>query len=96
MSFQVLIRRKSIDAINELPEKTSRIVHDALRALETDPYPGTGGDKELLHREEGIEVFRLHIGRSYTAFYTVDTGRQVVQVHDIMTIGQAHKKYGRI
>ena len=95
MSFQVLIKRKSVEAINELPGKTRRIIHDALKSLEQDPYPGTGGDKELLHHEEGIEVYRLHIGRSYTAFYTVDIRSHIVQVHDIMTIGQAHKKYGR-
>ncbi len=96
MRFQVFIKRKSVEAINELPGKTRRIIHDELMALEHDPYPGTGGDKELLHLQEGMEVYRLHIGRSYTAFYTIDTGSQVVQVHDIMTIGQAHKKYGRI
>jgi mRNA-degrading endonuclease RelE of RelBE toxin-antitoxin system len=94
--FQVLIKRKSVDAINELPGKTRRIIHDALGSLEQDPYPGAGGDKELLHHEEGIEIYRLHIGRSYTAFYTIDIPSRVVQVHDIMTIGQAHKKYGRI
>jgi mRNA interferase RelE/StbE len=96
VSFQVLIKRKSVEAVNELPGKTRRIIHDALKSLEQDPYPGTGGDKELLHLEEGIEVYRLHIGRSYTAFYTTDIRNRVVQVHDIITIGQAHKKYGRI
>jgi mRNA interferase RelE/StbE len=96
VSFQVLIKRKSVEAINELPGKTRRIIHDVLKSLEQDPYPGTGGDKELLHHEEGIDVYRLHIGRRYTAFYTIDTRSHTVQVHDIMTIGQAHKKYGRI
>ena len=96
MSFQVIIKRKSVEAINELPSKTRRIVHDTLKSLEQDPYPGTGGDKKLLHQEEGIEVYRFHIGRSYTAFYTIDIRSHVVQVHDVMTIGQAHKKYGRI
>lgn len=95
MSFQVLIKQKSVKAIDDLPDKTRRIIHDALKSLEQDPYPGTGGDKELLHHEEGIEVYRLHIGRSYTAFYTIDIRSHIVQVHDIMTIGQAHKKYGR-
>ena len=96
MRFQVFIKRKSVEAINELPEKTRRIIHDQLKTLEQDPYPGTGGDKELLHTDEGMEVYRLHIGRSYTAFYTINAGCHTVQVHDVMTIGQAHKKYGRI
>lgn len=96
MSFQALIKRKSVEAINEVPGKTRRIIHDTLKTLEQDPYPGTGGDKELLHLDDGIEVYRLHIGRSYTAFYTIDISGRIVQAHDIMTIGQAHKKYGRI
>jgi len=96
VSFQVLIKRKSVEAIHELPEKTRRIIHDTLKSLEQDPYLGGGGDKELLHHEEGIEIYRLHIGRSYTAFYTIDKPIRVVKVHDIMTIEQAHRKYGRI
>lgn len=90
------IKRHSVEAINELPEKTRRIIHDALRTLEENPYPGTGGDKEKLQLEDGMAVYRLHIGRSYTAFYTIDSGARLVRIHDVMTIGQAHKKYGRI
>jgi mRNA interferase RelE/StbE len=95
VSFQVLIKRKSIEAINELPGKTRRIIHDVLKSLEEDPYPGTVGDKELLHHEEGIEVYRLHIGRSYTAFYTIDIRSHIVQVHDIMTIGHRSSSIAR-
>lgn len=96
MNFSVVIKRKSVEAINELPGKTRRIIHEELKTLGQDPYPGTGGDKKLLSLEEGIEIYRLHIGRSYTAFYTIDTARHIVRIHDVMTIGQAHKKYGRI
>ncbi len=96
MSFQVFVKQKSMEAINELPGKTGRIIFDALKGLENNPWPGAGGDKEKLCLEESMEVYRLHIGRTYTAFYTIDTRDHVVRVHDVMTIGQAHKKYGRM
>ena len=91
-----MIKKKSVEAINELPVKTRRIIHSTLATLEEDPCPGTGGDKERLHLDEEVDIFRLHIGRSSTAFYTIDTKEQIVRVHDVMTIEQAHKKYGRI
>jgi len=96
VSFQVLVRQKSIEAINELPAKTRRIIFDALKGLEKNPWPGADGDKEKLRLEGGLEVYRLHIGRSYTTLYTIDLKNHTVQIHDVMTIGQAHKKYGRL
>jgi len=85
-----------MDAINELPEKSRRIIFEALKGLEKNPWPGNHGDKEKLHLEDELEIYRLHIGRSYTALYTIDAGDHVIQVHDVMTIEQAHKKYGRL
>ena len=96
MKFRVSIKRKSVDAINELPEKTRRIIHHALETLEEDPCPGSGADKERIRLEEDVDIYRLHIGRSYPAFYTIDRKDHTVQVHDVMTIEQAHKKYGRM
>ncbi len=96
MKFGVMIKKKSVEAINESPVKTRRIIHSILATLEEDPYPGTGGDKERLRLDEEVDIFRLHIGRSSTAFSTIDTKEQIVQVHDVMTIEQAHKKYGRM
>jgi|GEM_PF-256246 len=37
VSFRVLVRQKSIDAINELPAKTRMIISDALKGLEKPP-----------------------------------------------------------
>lgn len=85
-----------MDAINELPEKFRRIIFEALGGLEKNPWPGTDGDKEKLRLEGPLEIYRLHIGRSYTALYTIDTGEHAIRVHDVMTIEQAHKKYGRL
>ena len=59
----MVIKKKSVEAINELPVKTRRIIHSTLATLEEDPYPGTGGDKERLHLDEEIDIFRLHIGK---------------------------------
>ena len=96
MKFEILVKQKSVDSINELPEKTRRILFHSLKNLELNPWPGTGSDKEKLHLENKIEIYRLHIGRSFTALYTIDAKNHLVQVHDIMTIEQAHKKYGRL
>ncbi len=85
-----------MDAINELPEKSRRIIFDALSGLEKNPWPGSNGDKEKLHLEDDLEIYRLHIGRSYTALYTIHTEDHAVKIHDVMTIEQAHKKYGRL
>ena len=96
MNFQVFVKQKSMDAINELPEKSRRIIFDALRGLEKEPWPGGNGDKEKLHLEDELDIYRLHIGRSYTAIYTIHAGDHAVKIHDVMTIEQAHKKYGRL
>lgn len=85
-----------MDAINELPEKSLRIIFDAFKGLERNPWPGTDGDKEKLRTEDPLEIYRIHIGRSYSALYTIDTGEHAIRVHDVMTIEQAHKKYGRL
>ncbi|PKL55069.1 MAG: hypothetical protein CVV35_11975 [Methanomicrobiales archaeon HGW-Methanomicrobiales-6] len=91
----VLFRRSAADFLNALPEKSQRIVTEKLAVLQTDPYPGSGGDKERLNTD-GMEVFRLHIGRSFTALYIVDTDRDWVEITHLMTIEQAHKRYGRL
>jgi len=85
-----------MDAINELPEKSRRIIFDALKDLEKDPWPGRNGDKEKLHLEDDLEIYRLHIERGYIALYTIHAGDHAVKIHDVMTIEQAHKKYGRL
>ncbi|MCK9581328.1 MAG: hypothetical protein M0Q92_12895 [Methanoregula sp.] len=56
-----------------------------------DPFPGKGSDKELLNLRPGVKVYRLHIGRSFTAFYEIEG--KTVFVNEIMTIEQVHKKY---
>ncbi|MBN1195489.1 MAG: type II toxin-antitoxin system RelE/ParE family toxin [Methanomicrobiaceae archaeon] len=94
MRFTLLIRRELVDFLNTLDDKSRRIIRTKLAALEEDPYPGTG-DKERLHLPDDTLLYRMHIGRSWTVFYRVDEPGALVKIMDIMTIEQAHKRYGR-
>ena len=96
MTFEVKVRNTADAYISSLPEKSRRIIKNALSGLEENPFPGSGGDKEKLVLGDGREIYRLHIARIYTAFYSVDKENRIVKVHDILTIEQAHKKYGRL
>jgi len=89
-----LLRIDEVDAlpfIQHLPEKSKRIVDAKIRLLVEDPFPGKGGDKELLLLRPGVRIYRLHISRQFTAFYRVRD--DTVYITEVMTIGQAHKKY---
>jgi len=79
VTFAVLFRRSAAEFLNTLPEKSQRIVTAKLAILQTDPYPGSGGDKECLNTD-GMEVFRLHIGRTFTAFYLIHTDMNQVEI----------------
>jgi mRNA-degrading endonuclease RelE of RelBE toxin-antitoxin system len=95
--YGVIVQRKSAEFLNELDDKSRRIVRTRLATLEEDPYPGKGGDKELIKSPKGRpdeKVYRLHIGRSFTAFYRIKG--KTVYVTEVLTIEQAHKKYGTL
>ncbi|MCX6691019.1 MAG: hypothetical protein NTW33_02930 [Methanoregula sp.] len=94
MKFTVKLRDTVSEDINDLPEKSRRIIRIALQGLEVDPFPGTRGDKEKITMRGGSIIYRIHISRTYTAFYSVNDENRIVKVHDIFTIEQAHKKYG--
>ena len=95
MTFAVLFRQSAADFLHTLPEKSQRIVTAKHAALRIDPYPGSGGDKERLNTDD-TEVFRLHIGRPFTALYLIHTDKNWVEITHLMTIEQAHKRYGRL
>lgn len=96
MTFEVRVRRPVAAFVDALPEKSRRIVTAALKGLGENPFPGSGGDKELLTLPGDRSVYRLHIARTYTAFYGVDTDAGIVSVYEVLTIEQAHKRYGRL
>jgi len=94
MSYNVLLADEARTYRQALDEKSQRILKYNLRKLADDPYPGAGkGDKEKLV-VDGEAVFRLHIGRTHTAFYDIAENDDQVKVVDIMDIDEAHKRYG--
>ena len=93
-SYQVLLSPDAETFYSELDEKSQRIVRQNLEKLADSPYPGRGkGDKEKL-TVDGEEMYRMHIGRTYTAFYLVDERDEEVRVVDVLSIEDAHKRYG--
>jgi len=92
--FNVSIDIDAIAYVRLLDDKSQRIIRSHLKALEKDPFPGKGGDKELLELRDGIKIYRLHIGHTFTAFYEIE--KDLVFVNEIMTTDQAHKKYKRL
>ena len=95
MTFVVLFRQSAAEFLKALPEKSQRIAREHLAILKTDPFPGRGGDKERLNTE-GMEVYRLHIGRSFTVLYLIHTNKSMVEITHLMSTEQAHKRYGRL
>lgn len=96
MAFEVRVWKPVAAFLETLPGKSRRIVTTALKALADNPFPGSGGDRELLTLQSGRSVYRLHIARTYTAFYGVDPGLGTVNVYELLAIEQAHKRYGRL
>ncbi len=94
MNYEVIISEEAEEFLENLDFKSKRICLKNLRKLENNPYPGRGsGDKEKLIIK-GKERYRLHIGRSYTAFYFILEKKKLVRVIEILSIEKAHKKYG--
>lgn len=91
MSFKVMIDRKALSYLSELPEKSQRLIKEKCHALADDPFPGQGGDKELLHLE--FKLYRLQVGRLFTVFYQVGEKDKQVKILEITTIDKAHKLY---
>lgn len=94
MNYKLYLEPEAKDFIDTLDDKSQRICKDNLRKVEDNPYPGQGiGDKEKVP-VAGEEIYRLHIGRTFTAFYYVIEKKKQVRVVEIMSIDEAHDKYG--
>lgn len=94
MTFHLLIEQEQVGRINGFDQKSRRIIKEILKTLRENPYPGKRGDKEKLCLRDGYVLYRLHIGRTWTAFYRIHEEEKQVMILDIMPIEQAHKKYG--
>jgi mRNA interferase RelE/StbE len=91
--FTIVIERKAEEFLKKLPKKTRRIAVEKILELREDPFPG--GNKEKLECPHPPTVYRLHISRSFSVFYLIETDEQVVKIEKIMTIERAHKEYSR-
>lgn len=92
--YRLLVEEDALEFIERLDEKSERICKQNLKKLAEDPYPGGGqGDKERIV-VDGEEVYRLHIGRTFTAFYVIDEDADVVRILEVLPIDDAHKRYG--
>ena len=95
VTFHIVISKNALDFINSLPQKSQRIVIEKCKALAADPFP-CQGDREQIQRRDHKEIYRLHISRSYTAFYKIYKDEKKVKILDVMTIERAHRVYGRL
>jgi mRNA-degrading endonuclease RelE of RelBE toxin-antitoxin system len=86
-----MIDRKALTYLSELPEKSQRLIKENCRALAGDPFPGHGGDKELLHLE--FKLYRLHVWRSFTVFYQVCEKDGMVKILEIADHRQGAQVY---
>lgn len=92
--YRLLVEADVLAFIEGLDEKSERICKRNLEKLAENPYPGRGkGDKERLE-VDGETVYRLHIGRTFTAFYDVDEDQETVRVLELLPIDEAHERYG--
>lgn len=82
------VKANVIEFIRMLPEKDRRIIGEHISRLEEKWPPD--GDLEKLYDHR----YRLHISRRYTLF--IEHEGNETTVLRIMTIKQAHKRYGRI
>ena len=87
----MVIDKKALKYLSELPEKSQRLVKEKCHTLAEDPFPGQGGDKELLHLD--YKLYRLHVGRSFAVFYQISDEEKLVKILEIVTIDKAHKLY---
>lgn len=95
MTYEVRIDVDAADFLGSQDQKTQAVIKDNLGKLESEPYPSPearSGDREKV-TVNGEEVYRLHISRSYTAFYIVNEEEEQVIVTDIVDIDTAHKMY---
>ena len=90
INVDVQIERSVIKTLEKYPEKIREHIFNHLRKLE-DPY--SAPDVECLHPK--VQVYRMHIGRTYTVIFKIYKEPNRVMVLDLMTIEQAHKRYGR-
>ncbi|MEA1999882.1 MAG: type II toxin-antitoxin system RelE/ParE family toxin [Euryarchaeota archaeon] len=92
--YNVLINKDAQKYVDLLTEKSRRLVKKKLEMLKDNPHPGRADRKKL--QLPNYDPFRMHVSRSYTIFYRIYEEEKTVKVLNIMTIEEAHKKYGML
>jgi len=87
---EVQIEKRVIKTLEKFPMDIREHIFNHFYKLE-DPH--NAPDVECLHQK--TQVYRMHIGRSYTIIFKIHKESKTVNVLDLMTIEQAHKRYGR-
>ncbi len=94
MSYKVLITQEVQEILGCLDDKSSSIIIKNIKKLKENPYPGRGtGDKERLPIRGKLR-YRMHIGRTWTIFYSILEDEKQVRVAELLPIDEAHKRYG--
>jgi mRNA-degrading endonuclease RelE of RelBE toxin-antitoxin system len=88
--LNVQIARGVIKTLSKHPERIREQIFNHIRRLD-DPY--SAPDVECLFAAR--QIYRMHIGRSYTVIFRILKESDTVLVLDLMTIEQAHKRYRR-
>ncbi len=86
--MKVEIEKNACDFVRSLPKKSRRIILTHLRRLENPSY--IQGIERL-----ATDVYRMHVGRTFTILYTILPDTDIVRVTDIYPIEVAHKRYNR-
>jgi mRNA interferase RelE/StbE len=92
LTFSLILWDELADEINRMPGKIRRIIKPTLKRLEDDPFPESKEENQVF--KGGIIIYRLHISEKYTVFYEINKEEKLVIVQEVLTIEQAHKKYG--
>jgi mRNA-degrading endonuclease RelE of RelBE toxin-antitoxin system len=94
MTYKVKLAEAVYQDIRLLDKKTISIIKKNLRKLEYNPYPGRGiGNKEKLPIDSK-DRYRMHIGHTWTVFYSILEDKKEVRISEILPIDDAHKRYG--
>jgi mRNA interferase RelE/StbE len=87
---EVVIERGVIKTLKKYPENHWETIFNHIRKLE-DPYRAP--NVECLFATQ--QMYRMHVGRSYTLIFRILKEKDTVLVLELMTIEQAHKRYRR-
>lgn len=91
--YSIEVSKEVRDFLDSLDEKSRRICTENLEKLAENPNPGGGKGDKRKETIRGEEIFRIHIGRIYTAFYVIIEEQKLISIIEIDTIESAHKKY---